>query len=90
MVVTTGDGYVGAAEPQLREKLGDLYSNIASNFKAPSSSQMENMEFVKQLFDTADNEFNALKTKYQTTYLKQASANNIPFVLKTFDEFVKE
>ena len=90
MVVTTGDSYVGAAEPQLREKLGELYSNVASNFKAPSSSQLENLELIKQLFDTSDNEFKALKTKYEASYLKQAAANTIPFVLKTFDEFVKD
>ena len=35
MVATTGDNYVGAAEKQLREKFGELYSNIASNFTAP-------------------------------------------------------
>ena len=90
MVVTTGDGYVGSAEPQLREKLGELYANVAGNFKAPSNSQLENMELIKQLFDTANNEFIALKTKHQAGYLKQATTNNIPFVLKTFDEFVKE
>ena len=90
MVVTTGDGYVGSAEPQLREKLGELYANVAGNFKAPSNSQLENMELIKQLFDTANNEFIALKTKHQAGYLKQSTTNNIPFVLKTFDEFVKE
>ncbi len=90
MVITTGDSYVGAAEPQLREKLGELYSNVASNFKAPSSSQLENLELIKQLFDTSDSEFKALKSKYEASYIKQATANNIPFVLKTFDEFVIE
>ena len=35
MVATTGDNYVGASEKQLREKFGELYSNIASNFTAP-------------------------------------------------------
>lgn len=90
MVVTTGDAYVSFAEPQLREKLGELYANIAGNFKAPSSSQLENLELIKQLYDSADSEFKALKVKHQANYLKQATANSIPFVLKTFDEFVKE
>jgi len=90
MVVTTGDGYVGAAEPQLREKLGELYATVASNFNAPSNSQVENMELVNQLFNSADTEFKELKTKYQAVYLKQANTNNIPFVLKTFEEFVKD
>jgi hypothetical protein len=32
MVVTTGDGYVASAEPQLREKVGELYASVAGNF----------------------------------------------------------
>ena len=46
-VVTTGDNYVGSAEPQLREKIGDIYSTIGSYYGAPSSSQLENVETLK-------------------------------------------
>ena len=28
LVITSGDNYVAAAKPELREKMGDLYSNI--------------------------------------------------------------
>ena len=90
MVVTTGDNYVGAAEPQLREKLGELYATIASNFTAPSPSQLENMEVIKTRFDNSINEFKALKSKYQPAYQKQANENTISFALKTFNEFVAE
>jgi hypothetical protein len=90
MVVTTGDNYVGAAEPQLREKLGELYAVIASNFMAPSASQLENMEVIKQRFDNSINEFKALKSKYGASYQKQIKENSIPFTLKTFSEFVIE
>ncbi|MEQ8572627.1 MAG: hypothetical protein RIB63_01090, partial [Fulvivirga sp.] len=41
LVITTGDNYVGSAEPQLREKLSNLYSKIASGFEPPSSSEIE-------------------------------------------------
>jgi hypothetical protein len=90
MVVTTGDAYVGAAEPQLREKLGELYATIAAGFRPPTSSQLENLELVKQLYDSANSEFKALKAKHEKSYLKQAKDNAIPFTLKTFEEFVKE
>jgi len=90
LVVTTGDKYVGSVEPQLREKMEELFTNIAYNFNAPSPTQLESLESIKQLFNSSIAEFKTYKSKNEASYLKQASANNIPFVLKTFDEFVKK
>jgi photosystem II stability/assembly factor-like uncharacterized protein len=90
MVVTTGDGYVATAEPQLREKLGELYASVAGNFTAPSPSQLENKEAILQRFDTSMTEFKNLKAKNEAVYLKQAKEQNIPFTLKTYAEFVAE
>ena len=41
LVITTGDNYVGAAEPQLREKMADLYSKVASSYDVPSAADLE-------------------------------------------------
>jgi photosystem II stability/assembly factor-like uncharacterized protein len=90
MVVTTGDNYVGSAEPQLREKLGELYSTIASNFMAPSNSQLESMEAIKQRFDNSIAEFKTLKSKNTSSIEKMLKESNIPFTLKTFTEFIAE
>jgi hypothetical protein len=90
MVVTTGDGYVATAEPQLREKLGELYASVAGNFTAPSPSQLENKDAILQRFDTSMTEFKNLKAKNEASYLKQAKEQNIPFTLKTYVEFVAE
>ena len=90
MVVTTGDGYVASAEPQLREKLGELYASVAGNFTAPSPSQLENKESIMQRFDSEMKDFKTVKAKNEATYLKQAKEQNIPFVLKTYAEFVSE
>lgn len=90
MVITTGDNYVGTAEKQLREKLGELYFDIAANFTAPSASQLESMEAIKISFDGALNDFKTLKSKNEASYLKQAKEQNVPFVLKTFNEYVAE
>ncbi|MFM7310618.1 MAG: WD40/YVTN/BNR-like repeat-containing protein, partial [Flavobacteriales bacterium] len=49
-VVTTGDNYVGSAEPKLREKIGDIYSTIGSYYGAPSSSQLENVRMLQEAF----------------------------------------
>ena len=53
MVVTTGDMYVGAAEPQLREKLSTIYASVAQQFDAPSPSQKDNIENVMDLYSKA-------------------------------------
>lgn len=90
MVITTGDNYVGTAEKQLREKLGELYFDIAANFTAPSASQLESMEAIKISFDGAINDFKTLKSKNEVSYIKQSKEQNIPFVLKTFNEYVAE
>jgi photosystem II stability/assembly factor-like uncharacterized protein len=89
LVVTTGDNYVGSAEKQLREKLGELYATVAGNFTAPSASQTENMAVIKQRFDNSMAEFKTLKTKNEATIQKQVSTLSIPYVLKTFAEFVE-
>ncbi|MEM9686456.1 MAG: hypothetical protein AAF934_05990, partial [Bacteroidota bacterium] len=44
LVITTGDNYVGSAEPQLREKLATLYSKIASSYTMPTASELENLQ----------------------------------------------
>ena len=44
LVVTTGDNYVASAEPQLREKIADLYSEVAGYLGKPSNAQLEALE----------------------------------------------
>ena len=90
LVVTTGDKYVGSVEPQLREKMEELFSNLANNFSAPSATQLESLESIKQLFNKSLAEFKAYKAKNVPSYLKKVKETNTPFVLKTFEEFVKK
>ena len=63
LVVTTGDNYVGTAPPQLREKLGDIYSDVASNFEAPSAAQLENIQLMKDRLAKAVESFEKIKSK---------------------------
>ena len=44
LVVTTGDNYVASAEPELRERMGELYSNIATNYDRVDGSLKSNFE----------------------------------------------
>ena len=88
MVITTGDNYVGSAEPQLREKLATLYASIASQFAAPTNSQLQNFETVKDLYDTSLKELEQLNSKNRKKIEDKAKSENIPFVIKTKDEFI--
>ncbi len=80
LVITTGDNYLGSAEPQLREKMADLYSKIASSYDKPSSAELENLSIIEERFKKANVDFVKLKKKVKTVDLQ----------LKTFDEFISE
>ena len=78
LVVTTGDNYVGQAEPQLREKMADLYSKIAGSYDVPSQAEMDNLSAIEKRFDTAKSRFEKLMKK---------AKSSMP-TLKTFEEFI--
>ena len=80
LVVTTGDNYVGSAEPQLREKMADLYSKIAGSYDKPSNAELESLSVIEKRFKAAKNTFEALK--------KKAKVNDLQ--LKSFDDFVND
>jgi len=44
MVVTTGDNYVGTAEPELREKITALFGEVAAYAGRPSNAQLESLK----------------------------------------------
>ncbi|MDA3906778.1 MAG: hypothetical protein PF484_11950 [Bacteroidales bacterium] len=80
LVITTGDNYVGSAEPQLREKMADLYAKIAGSYDKPTSNELGNLSIIEERFETAKKDFAKLK--------KKAKLDDL--VLKSFDEFIKE
>ena len=80
LVITTGDNYVGSAEPQLREKMADLYSKLASSYDKPSKAELENLKVITTRFNKAKEDFSKIKTKY----LKKQ-----PIELKSFETFLE-
>ena len=80
LVITTGDNYVGAAEPQLREKMADLFSKIAGSYAKPSPNEMEFLEVIEARFNTAKTSFNQLKKR------AKVSLDD----LKSFEAFIGE
>lgn len=47
LVVTKGDNYVGAADPQLREKIATLYGEVVGYAGKPSNAQLSNLDMLK-------------------------------------------
>ena len=80
LVVTTGDNYVSSAEPQLREKMSDLYSKIAGSYDKPSNAELGALKIIEDRFNKATKDFNKLKSKVKLDGLQ----------IKSFDQFINE
>ncbi len=80
LVITTGDNYVGASEPQLREKMADLFSKLAGSYDKPSSAELESLSIIEERFTNAKKDYAKIKKKVK--FLETLE-------LKTFEEFIK-
>jgi len=90
LVITTGDNYVGAAEPQLREKIADLYSKITQSFVAPSKSEMQNLALLEDMFDKAKSTYQAMEKSELPALTALLEAKQSKVEIKSFDDFVAE
>ena len=91
LVITTGDNYVGSAEPQLREKLSDLFSKIASGFEAPSASEVDNMSLLESKFNEAKEEYKKIEEKKVSKMNKYMNETKMePTVYQSFDDFIDD
>lgn len=92
LVVTKGDNYVGSAEPQLREKLADLYSKVAQSYYRPNAAELANLEAIQERFNNAKVEFKQIKDKNlkKLTALQGGENKFQTLPIKSFDEFVKQ
>ena len=77
-VITTGDNYVGQAEPELREKLATLYSKVASGYVPPSASEMDNLKLIEEQFNEIKEGLEKVKTGDWAKLLKQLSEGEEP------------
>ena len=90
-MVTSGDNYVGAAEPQLKEKFNDIYGTISSYYGAPSSTQLENIASLKKDLTKAQQEFEKIKTENSKSLDKLFEKHKTVQkpVTVSFEEFLK-
>ena len=78
LVITSGDNYVGSAEPQLREKIADLYAKLASSYDVPSQAEMDNLAALEKRFERAKTDFEKLEGKIKSSSVE----------LKSFEDFL--
>lgn len=92
LVVTKGDNYVGAAEPQLREKMAELYAKVADSYYKPNQAELSNLEAIESRFTESKAEFKKIKDKNlpKITGFKSKDGSLQPLILKTFEEFKRE
>ena len=90
LVVTTGDNYVSAGEPQLREKMTALYNNLATSLYKPSANELGNLKFIEAGFNSAKLEFQKLKDKHVAKLNELLSKNGMgPLKVKSFEEYLQ-
>jgi len=88
LVQTTGDNYTQTPEPELREKIDELYSKVVQNYDLPSNSQMRNLEILEKQLKEAQQSFEHIRQKYLLKLEKKARKHQIkPLEFLTFDEF---
>ncbi|WP_298538573.1 hypothetical protein [uncultured Aquimarina sp.] len=91
LVVTTGDNYVAEAEPQLREKLALLYSDVANLFEKPSLSQLENKEVLENRLNEAKTKYQKIEAKQLAKFKKYLEKNNAgTFLIKSKEEYLSK
>ena len=90
LVITTGDNYVGAAEPQLREKLGDIYSKVATSYDKVSSTEKQNMKLMEDNFTEAKGSYEKIKGKQIKKMNSFIEKNELkPVELLSFEDFLE-
>ncbi|MEZ4779391.1 MAG: hypothetical protein R2786_08450 [Flavobacteriaceae bacterium] len=77
LVITTGDNYVASAEPELREKMGELYANVASSYDQVSGAQKQNFKLISEEFENAKRKFQAIKDKEGKKFNDFLDKNNL-------------
>ncbi len=80
LVITTGDNYVGSAEPQLRELMAEIFNKIGSSYDKPSPNEMENFIVIEDRFNKAKTDFDKLKSKADVKTIE----------MKSFEDFLND
>lgn len=91
LVITTGDNYVASAEPELRERMGDVYSTVATSYDQVSGSVKQNIALITEEFETAKQRYQSIMNKEGKKFITFLEKNEISKpAIKTKEEFLKK
>tara|TARA_B100000795_G_scaffold263296_1_gene242267 strand:+ start:44761 stop:47856 length:3096 start_codon:yes stop_codon:yes gene_type:complete len=89
LVITSGDNYVATAEPELRERMGALYSNIATSYDRVDGSLKSNFELINEEYEREKARFQKIMAKEGKKFMKVLEKNNLGMPsIKTKKEFL--
>jgi len=89
LVITTGDNYVASADPELRERMGDLYSGVAGTYDGVSAARKENFKLISEEFDKEKDRYAAIMAKEGNRFMSYLAKNDIEKpAIKTREEFL--
>ena len=88
LVQTTGDNYIKTPEPQLKEKLGSLYSQVAGYNGKPSAAQLLNLALLEKSYAESIGKLDVLKGKLTEDLLPKFVKYKLPEIgFQSFDNF---
>lgn len=91
LVITTGDNYVASAEPELRERMGDLYANVAGSYDRVSGAHKLNYELISSEFNTEKERFKKIMNKEVAKFIKTLEKNEMELPkIQTKEEFLSK
>jgi photosystem II stability/assembly factor-like uncharacterized protein len=90
LVITTGDNYVASAEPELRERMGDLYANVVGSNDQVSGTQRQNLKLITEEFENAKKQYQKILDKEGKKFLQFLAKNEMemPIILPK-EEYLK-
>ncbi len=77
LVITTGDNYVASAEPELRERMGTLYSNVATSYDRVSGALKQNFELISEDFEAAKERYENIMKKEGEKFMNFLDKNEL-------------
>lgn len=89
LVITTGDNYVGSAEPQLREKIASLYSDVAGYAGKPSNAQMQSLKQLTSQLETAHQKMKGMMDRLEQINQALAAKNLSKITYRSKAEFLE-
>jgi photosystem II stability/assembly factor-like uncharacterized protein len=89
LVITTGDNYVASADPELRERMGDLYSGVAGTYDGVSAARKENFKLISEEFEKEKDRYAKIMAKEGKRFISYLAKNDIARpAIKTKEEFL--